>query len=278
MWLKYAAAYVLTRVASPRRSEVSLVKSQMQSCAAALAKDIDVSWRDYLWHASANTLNTYLYGSMRREWLGSRIEVRNLTHLRTAFERGRGVLVLSGHQHSLMLLAVTLGLLKLPTHAILMDPKLTVPEFLERYGDRAVRDSSLHFNGGGYIFVDYGGAFVRPVYRALEAGHVVLSANDFPASLAPKRRQVLPFLGRSISCPTGSVEIANKSGAAVVPSFIKRENGRLVIEFHAELHGDTQNMMTAYGSLLESTVRADPGGWEGWKWSDVFDLQQETEG
>lgn len=268
--LKYKAAYALTRALSPRREEVSLVKSQMLSCANSLSKGVEECWQDYLWHASTNTLNTYLYRDMHPGWLGSVIEVRGASHLHDAIERRRGVLVLSGHQHSLMQVAVTLGLMKLRTHPILMDPQLTVPEYLEDYATRAVRDSSLHFNGGNYIFVDYGGAFVRPVYRTLSDGQVVLSANDFPASLAPKRRLVMPFLGRYISCPTGSVEIANSCSAAVVPGFVKRGKHGLAIEFHKELSGSTEDMMRAYAGILEETVRADPGGWEGWKWPDVF--------
>lgn len=270
--LAYTAAHVWTRIASPRRAEHALVRAQMRSCATELSVGCEQGWRDYLWHAAANTLNTYLYSAMNRDWLESVIEVRGLTHLRAAHERGAGVLVLSGHQHELMLLSVVLGLLDLPTHAILMDPKLTVPDFLEAYAQRAVRDSSAHYNGGDYFFVDYNGAFVRPVYRALQAGRVVLSANDFPASLAPRRRQIVPFLGRTISCPTGSVEIALQSGAAIVPGFMRREQGRMVLEFYPELQGDTPSIMLAYAKLLEATVRADPGGWEGWKWGDVFDV------
>ncbi len=180
--------------------------------------------------------------------------------------------MLTAHQHSLMMLAVSIGLLRFPTHAILMNPKLTVPSFLEEYAERAVRDSSAHYNGGGYLFVDYGSAFVRPVYRALQAGCVVVSANDFPADLAPKRRQLIPFLGQKISCPTGSVEVAIQTSSAIVPGFIRRENGHFIVEFHPEICGDTKNIMSVYGSLLEATVRADPGGWEGWKWPNVFDV------
>lgn len=244
----------------------------MRSCATALSRGIEQGWDDYLWHSAANTLHTYLYSSMNRDWLGRVIAVRGEVHLRAAHARLAGVLVLSGHQHSLMLLAVTIGLLGFPIHPILMDPKLTAPDFLAAYAERAVRDSSAQYNGGSYVLVDYSGASVRPVHRALHAGHVVLSANDFPASLAPKRRLMLPFLGRRISCPTGSVEIAIQNGAAIVPGFIKREHGRLLIEFHPELQGDTETIMHAYAKLLESTVRADPGGWEGWKWHDVFDV------
>ena len=68
------------------------------------------------------------------------------------------------------------------------------------------------------------------------------------------------------------MEIAQQCGAAIVPSFVRREQGHLVVEFYPELHGDTVSIMCAYGGLLEATVRADPGGWEGWKWSDVFDV------
>ena len=167
---KYWAACVWARVASPRRSERELVMRQMDTCASELSRGTDQAWQDYLWHVGANTLNTYLYSSMGRDWVGSGIEVCGQEHLQAALDKGTGVLVLTAHQHSMMQLAVTLGLLNLQTHPILMDPGLTVPNYLEEFAARAVRDSSAHYNGGGYLYVDYSGAFVRPVYRALQAG------------------------------------------------------------------------------------------------------------
>lgn len=273
--LAYAAAGLWARRASPRQNEASLVMEHLEKCRNVLAAQPGDVWRAYLEHAGANSLNTYLYGSMNQGWLGRVVKTTGVEHLRDAYARGNGVLVLSAHQHSLMLMGVTIGLLQYPIHAILMDPAVSVPEFLMPYANRAIGDSSSHYNGGGYIFVDYRRSFVRPVYRALQAGRVVVSANDFPASLAPKRRMVIPFLGQQISCPLGSVEIAKQCGATILCAFIRREaNGRFVVEFHPIIESErVADVMLQYGAYLEAAVAADPGGWEGWKWAGLFDVE-----
>lgn len=276
--MAYAAACMLARMTSPRRGEKGVVHEHMARCRDALPITPDAGWRAYMDHATANSLNTYMYRQMDRGWLGDFIQVRGEEHLRPAFAKGKGVLVLSAHQHSLMLLGVTIGLLNYPIHAILMDPAVSVPDFLKDYAQRAIEDSSAHYNGGGYIFVDYQKTFVRPVFRALQGGRVVVSANDFPRSLAPKRRLTMPFLGQRISCPTGSVEIALQCGAPIVPAFIRRmPDGGFLVEFHPEIESlDVTEIMKRYAGYLAATVAADPGGWEGWKWADLFDLGKEA--
>ncbi len=269
--LAYTFGHFWTKLFSPRLTEMQQVMDKMNGSERYLPFTKTRAWADYLWHASANTLNTYMYSAMDKRWLGSNVRIIGQEHIQTASESGAGTLILTAHQHSMMMLAVTAGLFGKQMHPILMNPELTVPDFLTDYADKAVQTSSAHYNGGSYILVDYHSTYVRPVYRALQSGGVVLSANDFPESLAPKRRKILPFLGRKISCPTGSVEIAMQCHARIVPAFIYKTDGVLVAHFYPPLSGTLDEIMLSYAGLLEQCVQKDPGAWEGWKWPDIFE-------
>jgi len=212
-----------------------------------------------------------MYPAMTKHWLGRNVQVIGGENLLNTNGINKGALILTAHQHSMMMLAVTSGLMGMKMYPILMDPKLTVPEYLSEYVARAVRDSASQYNGGNYILVDYDTTFVRSLHRVLKSGNVVLSANDFPESLAPKRRLSIPFLGRHISLPTGSVEIAMKCEARIIPAFIYQSNGILVAHFYPPLTGLLDEIMHSYASLLENCVKNDPGAWEGWKWPDLFE-------
>lgn len=271
IWLAYFVGYVWTRLLSPRTDEQQQVMEKMNTCRSHLHCDLHEAWQDYLWHASASVLNTYMYPAMSRHWVGRRVQIIGGEYLLDANGIDTGTLILTAHQHSMMMLAVTAGLMGMKMYPILMDPQLTVPEYLSEYVTRAVRDSASQYNGGNYILVDYDTAFVRPLHRVLKSGSTVLSANDFPESLAPKRRLSIPFLGRYISLPTGSVEIAMKCEARIVPAFIYESRGMLVAHFYPALTGSLDEIMHSYASLLENCVKNDPGAWEGWKWPDLFE-------
>jgi lauroyl/myristoyl acyltransferase len=258
---------------SPRRIDIPHVARHAELCLAGTGLNIDAACRDYLDNAAVNHLNTYLYRAMDESWLERKIVISGAWHLRQAYARGKGVLVLSGHQHSLMLLGVTIGLMNYPINAILMDPAVSVPPFLSHYADRAFQDSSRHYNGGRYFYVNYGKSYARPIYRALQAGQVVVSANDFPKSLAPKRRLPISFFNKQISCPTGSVEIALNCQSTILSAFIRWVRGRgFIVSFNPVMDsGDLPTIMKAYGAELEAAVFQDPGGWEGWKWPDLLE-------
>ena len=158
-----------------------------------------------------------------------------------------------------------------------MDPSLTVPNELVKYMERMIEDSEQHFNGGHYILVDYQNRFVRRIYRALEEGEVVLSANDFPNDLAPKRRISLPFLNQTVSIPYGSIKIAVEQGALITSAFMRwHGKDRFSVEFSPIEAGSVEEVCAVYTDRLQQTVMRDPGGWEGWKWPALFDTETES--
>jgi lauroyl/myristoyl acyltransferase len=271
-FLAYRIAARWGRWFSPRKGELGLVRERLALCFPGNQALVEVACRYYLENAAINALNSYFYRQMSPGWLVRRIRVVDDQHLHTAIAEGKGVLVLAAHQHHLVMLGVVLGLMGLRVNPILLDPKLTVPPYLEDYMGRAIRDSESHYHGGQYLMVDLSSNYVRKLYRLFDAGEIVVSANDFPRDLAPKRRLSFPFLGQQLSCAAGSVEVALSRGATIVSAFIFWQGAdRFELRFAPiETEAGVAGVMAQYASQLEAAVVRDPAGWEGWKWGQLF--------
>ena len=250
-----------------------LVQDRLNACAPG----ISCSGNPALWamayrkNMGVAALNTYLFREMSPDWLGRRIKVSGEAHLQAALSKKTGLLILTAHQHHLVFLGVAISLLGPKTNPILLDPSLTVPAFLEPYMDRMLGDSERLFNGGRYLIVDLQNQFVRHIYRLFEAGETIISANDFPNDLAPKRRIDLPFLNQHISIPFGSIKIAVEHGAQIVSAFIHWRGGdQFELIFKPIEAASVSDISAAYTRHLEQAVTTDPGGWEGWKWGALF--------
>jgi len=272
--MAYALAALCGQYLSPRSSDKSMVYSHLREYLNS-ETTMQLSWESYLKNSSVSLLNSCLYSRMNPEWIGKNISVKGFDHLQDACKSGDGVLLLTGHQHQLIMLCVVIGLLGYKTDGILLDPALTIPEFMKGFMDRLLAESRAHFNGGEYLLLGLRGGYIRSVFRALEAGHVVVSANDYPQSLLPekkKRREVIPFMRHKISCPVGSIEIARKTRSRIVAAFIQwHGNSRFELTISPlDASQDSARIISRYGEYLEAAVRHDPGGWEGWKWPGLF--------
>lgn len=270
--LAYHFVALLGQVYSPRRNELTIVRERLEQCLPSQPQVVEEGCKSYLRNISVNTLNTYLYSTMTPKWIGRRIKVVNEECLKAAVESGKGVLILTAHQHHLVLLGVTLGLMGYCIHPILMDPEKTVPPFLKEYVDQMIGASEAHYHGGKYLLIDFNRSYVRRLYRLFESGQIVVSANDFPRDLAPKRRVSEPFLGKMISCPYGSLEVALSRNAVVITAFIHwLENDQFELRIDSlDTSGGVAMTMAQYVRQLEKSVSRNPGGWEGWKWGELF--------
>jgi len=270
--LAYRLAARWGRWFSPREGELELVRERLALCFPGNSALVKITCQYYLENAAINALNTYFYRQMSPRWLEGKIRVVDDQHMHAAIAKGNGVLVLAAHQHHLVMLGVVLGLMGLRVNPILLDPKLTVPSYLEEYMARAIKDSESHYHGGQYLMVDLSSNYVRRLYRLFDAGEIVVSANDFPRDLAPKRRLTFPFLGQPLSCAVGSVEVALSRGASIVSAFIFwRGADRFELCFAPiDTEGGVAGVMAQYASQLEAAVVRDPAGWEGWKWGQLF--------
>ena len=119
--------------------------------------------------------------------------------------------------------------------------------------------------GGGFVLERDTAQIIRALRRNAAVGILV----DLRRSR--KRGGILvPFLGRRAWTPHGPATIARRTGAAVIPAFIRRSQGlRHRIELLPELeqprgpdlHADTVAATAALNDALGRFILAEPSSW-----------------
>jgi KDO2-lipid IV(A) lauroyltransferase len=183
----------------------------------------------------------------------SRVELRGGEHLDKAAAHGRGVLLLSAHLGNWELLAPSHTLTGLPL-SIVVRP-LDHP-LLGRLADRYRRR-------GGVELIAKRRA-LRGILEALGRGRMVGVLLDQNASRA--EGVFAPFFGEPASTSRALAVISLRTGAPVVPVFIRRlPRGRHVVEFEAELpqppDGDVGAFTSTFNRSIEAAIRRAPEQW-----------------
>ncbi len=131
-------------------------------------------------------------------------------NLRKAFEKGKGVILLSAHLGNWELAAAKIARMGFPVEAIgaeQRDPRITELLF------------SLRASGG--VGTIRKGLELKGALRCLQAGKILAVLLDQDAK---HKGVVVPFLGRPASTPYGPVKMCWKLGAPIVPVFPIRKN------------------------------------------------------
>ena len=136
--------------------------------------------------------------------------------------------------------------------------------------NRIYRHAEQLLSGGEIILVKPQ-RLARPILRAFDQGHLVVTANDFPGVFDDKNRKDFSFLNTTLSCPTGTVKLAVKKNIPIVAAYLNWLGGgrfEMVIKpvSDGEETIDVKQAMTRYLTVLETAVQNQPGLWEGWKW------------
>lgn len=148
-----------------------------------------------------------------KENLPSMVYIHGERYLKEAVDRGKGVILLSGHLGNWEVGAATLGMKGYPMNAIgadQRDPRIT--ELITSIrGSCSVKGIGKGFN-------------LKAALACLRSGEVLCILLDQDAKA---NGMVVPFLGLPASTPYGPVKIAAKLGASVVPVFsMRRRDGR----------------------------------------------------
>jgi lauroyl/myristoyl acyltransferase len=230
------------------------------------------AWRRHLALLGVHRFQSTFYTGENISWIKQcQLEVLGADVIKEAHLQGKGVLVMTYHHHFNMLFCNLLATLGLPTTTIAMDDR----------GGNGYRNFSKRVNriynhaerllSGGDIILVKPQSQVRPILRAFEKNHLVITANDFPDVFDDKNRMDLPLLGTTLSCPTGTVKLAVKKNIPVVAAYLNWDGDdrfKLVIRKVSDSgEGMTVNTaMTCYLEVLATMIEEDPGLWEGWKW------------
>ncbi len=187
------------------------------------------------------------------EW----VRIEGLDHFIDAHKKGRGVLYLTAHLGNWELMALTqslqgysISVVARPVDNPLLESLLS--RLRSRWGNRVLRK---------------GGA-LREVLKLLKRGETVGFLLD--QNVAIDQGVFVNFFGRPACTHKTLALLALKTGAAVLPAFIFREEGnghRIVVEPPVSLEetGDIETDLVVntqkFTSLIESYIRKHPDQW-----------------
>jgi lauroyl/myristoyl acyltransferase len=210
-----------------------------------------------------NTARYYVDLVSRPRLDARRFYERQLIHygleenLMAALKRGKGVVLVSGHFGDAEL--VIQGLLPLGVKALALTEPLEPPA-LSRLVHR-LRSSA------GHTFLPVNLSNVKAALRYLKAGGLVALMCDRDVEGRSLR---VPFCGAPASMPVGAVELAMRTGAALVPVFAHRRDGNqyeVFLEPPVDLartgdpRTDLETNVLRLLQRFEPHLRSDPGQW-----------------
>jgi KDO2-lipid IV(A) lauroyltransferase len=204
-------------------------------------------------HVGMNLIEACRYFLRPTDVMLSRVRVEGGEHFRTAAAQGRGVLILTAHYGNWELLAAAHGLTGLPL-SIVMRP-LDHP-LLDDLAARFRRRS------GAELIIKR--QAVREVLQALRRQRMVGVLLDQNATRA--EGVFVPFFGVPASTSKGLAVLALRTGAPVVPVFLRRDpDGRHCMDVGAPIpppaDGDVVAYTATFNQVLEATIRRAPEQW-----------------
>lgn len=185
----------------------------------------------------------------RRGYLRKRCEVEGMEHLEAAMEKGKGVILLTGHFTTLEIGGILMALYT-PLHAVFKKAHNTM------FNDFMVYFRSVHLD---HVIPNKD---VRSFIKTLKDGEVTWYAPDQDS--VGKNVVFTPFLGGMASTLTSASRIAAMTGAAIVPFYPVRLKGgrgyKLVIKEALDgfPSGDTMEDAARINRAIEDMVRSQP--------------------
>lgn len=228
------------RKAFPEKSE-----GRIEAIALAVFRNMGKIFHELCW----STCRT-------KEELRRHVEVSGLENIRAAHEKGKGVLVLTGHFGNWEMLPVLADLIGHPA-GFIYRPLDAAPL------DRFLAETRTRFNHFG---IPKKRSF-RRILAALgkkESIYLLMDQNT-----SRKQGVFVPFFGMPASTNAGLALLALRTGAPVVPIFLARKEdgfkGIILPEVPLIKTGDKEKdieMNTlAYNQVIESVVRQYPDQW-----------------
>jgi KDO2-lipid IV(A) lauroyltransferase len=192
------------------------------------------------------------------EFAGRFIRYEGLAHYLAARERGKGVLVLTGHLGAWELSSFYHSLAGYPMGMVIrrLDNPLV---------DRMVNRIRCQ-HGNRVLHKD---DFARGLLAAMRAGDTVGILMD--TNMTPPQGLFVPFFGEPACSASGLARVALKTGAAVLPGFLLWEEleQQYVLHFYPELtlastgdaEADAAENTARFTAVLEQSIRNYPSQW-----------------
>jgi Kdo2-lipid IVA lauroyltransferase/acyltransferase len=237
----------------PRRRGVALDNIRRSLGREMAPEEIRRLGRRSFQHVGMNLVEACRYFLRPTDVMLSRVRVDGAEHLRSAAAQGRGILILTAHYGNWELLAAAHGLTGLPLSIVIrpLDHPI-LDELAARFRRRS----------GAELIVKR--LAVREVLQALRRGRMVGILLDQNATRA--EGVFVPFFGIPASTSKGLAVLALRTGAPVVPVFLRRElDGRHSMDVRPPLEpppdGDVEAYTATFNLAIEAAIRRAPEQW-----------------
>ncbi len=193
------------------------------------------------------------------QFIRENVAINNIGVIDAMLKRGKGVVILTAHIGNWELGGVVLSKLGYPIVAIALPHK-----------ERPVNDL---FNQQRETH----GVTIIPMSIAVRRCIEALKENKLVALLADRdfthHGEELDFLGRRSMIPKGAAVFAIKTGAAIVPTFLTRNNDNrftlmmgepilpTFVDEHVKDHAALLALMRQYSAVIERKIREFPDQW-----------------
>ena len=237
----------------PRRRALALANLRRSFGAERTEADLKGLGRRSFQHLGMNLVEICRYFLRPTDVMLSRVRVQGREHLQAAAARGRGVLVLTAHYGNWELLAAAHALSGLPLSIV------TRPLDHPALDDLAGR---FRRRSGAELIVKR--QAVREVLSALRRQRMVGILLDQNATRA--EGVFVPFFGAPASTSKGLALLALRTGAPVVPVFLRREpDGGHCMDVGPPVPPPPDGLVTTYTAtfnpVIEAAIRRAPEQW-----------------
>lgn len=216
------------------------------------AKTVFINFGKYL-------LEFFRFSLEDRDILNKLVTVKGLNHIDAALKQGKGVIILSAHTGNWELGGIYMALLGYPMLAVALPHRYhKVNSFFNSQREKM-----------GVVVASSIGIGVKRIYEALKKNKLVALVGDRDFTNGGVK---IKFLGGEKLIPKGPAFISKRTGAPIIPGFLKRKSDdSFVLEFLEPLPRceDESRTIETYAAIIEHIIKQDPTQWllfrEFWK-------------
>jgi KDO2-lipid IV(A) lauroyltransferase len=198
----------------------------------------------------------FRFSKLDAEYVKKHLKVENAHYIDEALAKGKGAIALSAHIGNWELGGVVIALLGYPFWIIALPHK-----------DKRVNDFFNHQRESKGIRVTQLGRAVRQCLDVLKENKIIGLAGDRDFT---EKGQVVNFFGKPTFLPEGAAAFALKTGAAIIPGFmVRNEDDSFTLKMNAPLDvtptgnrdEDLIALINRGKSVIESYIRKYPDQW-----------------
>ncbi len=184
------------------------------------------------------------------------IEIRGIEHYEKAVKKGNGVFIISGHCGNWELLPLTISYKIRPlTYAVRAIDNPYINKIIEIY--RTKFGNTILYKEGA----------LKTIFREISKNGTVMMLVD--QSAIPSQGVNIEFMGRPAWAMKSPVVIAKRTGATVIPAFIKRSGKGHIIDFYPEVKMSSnedpdmalKEDAAAFASHIGDYIKENPDQW-----------------